>query len=262
MARRKQEPPELSLGLWSRPWPVQEAPLQVELGDLSLTVQHLHHEWQLNYHWTRRENNGGFSCEPLQGSPRPEDKVDRIAMEKMSAAVRLLPRLSDRPVVVLPYSALTLPAHNRVTLFVSTPLWLALEFAPGVQRELPAQQLSDTWMGALTGHGELCYGSHTHARLDRELLLKRPFRAITPITIHNKSQGDATLERLSIPAPFLSLYGQEEQLVTEPLTIAMDREKAEGVVHIGSLEGVPRIAGARRRADRGILVSAWENLFA
>lgn len=260
MPRKKQEVPQLSLELWSKTWPVADSPLQVEVGDLSLTLSRLSHEWQLNYAWSKKGNDGGFSCKFLDAAPRPRAETDRIAMEKMTTEVTLQPRLADRPVVVRPYSPLTLPARNRITLYVSTPLWLAVMFSPELQRELPAQQLSDTWMGALTGRGELCYGSHTHARLDPDLLLKRPFRALTPITIHNEGNQDSRLERLSIPAPFLSLYARDEQLLTEPLAIAMDSEKQQGVVEIGKLDDAAMVAQPRQRADRGILVNAWENL--
>ena len=262
MAETRQEHPQATQKLWATPWPVNRQALQLELGDLSLLITRLKHEWQLHYQWSRRGNSGAFSCAYQEGEPEFEGSLDRIAMESMTTALTLRPALADRPVVVRPYSAMTIPGRNKITLYVSTPLWLIVEFSPGLRKELPLQQLSDTWMGPVTGQGELCYGSHTHARLDRELLLKRPFRALSPITIHNKNVDSLTLERLSIPAPFLSLYEIGGQLVTEPVTIAMDSEKHQGVVEIGPMTDTPLVAPPRMRADRGILVSAWENLFA
>lgn len=262
MAENKQGQSPTRKKLWSTPWPVGRQPLQLELGDLSLVIARLKHEWQLNYQWSHRGNSGGFSCEYREAAPELDGSLDRIAMESMTGTLTLKPALADRPVVVRPYSAMTIPGRNRITLYVSTPLWLTVEFAPGLRKELPLQQLSDTWMGSVTGQGELCYGSHTHARLDKELLLKRPFRALSPITIHNKNVESLTLERLSIPTPFLSLYDEGDQLVTEPVTIAMDSEKHQGVVEISHLTDTPLLASPRKRTDRGILVSAWENLFA
>jgi hypothetical protein len=262
MASRKQAKPPSYNALWSAPWAVDDKPLKVDLGDLSLVAARHSHEWQLIYQWQARGDTGDFTVDYLTVSAEPKGSVDRIAMETMTGAVKLRPSLADRPVVVRPYSPLTIPGRNKITLYVSTPLWLQVEFSEQVKRELPSHQLSDTWMGALTGQGELCYGSHTHARLDRDLLPNRPFRAISPITIHNKSGNDCTLERLSIPAPFLSLFALDEQLVTEPLSIAMDAEKHEGVVRIGTLANAERITRPRKASDRGILVNAWENLFA
>ena len=262
MATNKQAQPPAEKELWSTPWPVGRQPLQLELGDLSLVITRLSHEWQLAYQWSRRGNSGGFSCAYREAAPEYDGSLDRIAMESMTDTLTLQPALADRPVVVRPYSAMTIPGRNRITLYVSTPLWLIVEFSPDVRKELPMQQLSETWMGSVTGQGELCYGSHTHARLDKQLLLKRPFRALSPITIHNKNVESLTLERLSIPTPFLSLYEAVDQLITEPVTIAMDSEKHQGVVEIGRITDLPLLVSPRNRADRGILVSAWENLFA
>tara|TARA_R110001592_G_scaffold363398_2_gene687935 strand:+ start:5458 stop:6252 length:795 start_codon:yes stop_codon:yes gene_type:complete len=262
MASKKQTQPLSHMALWATSWEVDDRPLRVDLGNLTLVAAKLSHEWQLNYRWHAREEKGGFSVDYISAAAEPEGVINRIAMEAMTGALKLRPCLADRPVVIRPYAPLTIPGHHKITLYVSTPLWLAVEFSDRVKRELPSHQLSDTWMGALTGQGELCYGSHTHARLDRDMLPNRPFRAISPITIHNKSNGDCTLERLSIPAPFLSLFAQDDQLVTEPLSITMDAEKSEGVVRIGKLADATLINRPRKTSDRGILISAWENLFA
>jgi hypothetical protein len=131
-----------------------------------------------------------------------------------------------------------------------------------IQIELPVQQLSDTWMGSLTGDGSLCYGSLTHARLDKALLANLPFRALTPISVNNQSSENFTLERLSIPAPYLSLYEGQEQLTTEPLSFVMDAKNHQGSVIIDPPGEGKRISPAREITNRGILTSTWENLFA
>ena len=262
MASRKPTPAPSHMALWSTQWAVDDKPLQVELGNLTLVIARQSHEWQLIHRWQAREEKGGFSVDYVSGGSEPKGAINRIAMESMTEALGLRPCLADRPVVIRPYAPLTIPGRHKITLYVSTPLWLTVEFSDQVKRELPSHQLSDTWMGALTGQGELCYGSHTHARLDRDMLPGRPFRAISPITIHNKSHRDCTLERLSIPAPFLSLFALDDQLVTEPLSIAMDAEKQEGVVRIGKLADATLVTRPRKASDRGILVNAWENLFA
>lgn len=261
MASKKQ--PQLShMALWATSWAVDDKPLRVDLGNLTVVATRQSHEWQLVYRWHAREEKGGFSVDYISATAEPEGTINRIAMESMTEAIRFRPCMADRPVVIRPYAPLTIPGRHKITLYVSTPLWLAVEFSDRVRRELPSHQLSDTWMGALTGQGELCYGSHTHARLDRDMLPHRPFRAVSPITIHNKSNSDCTLERLSIPAPFLSLFAQNDQLVTEPLSITMDAEKQQGVVQIGKIAEATLINRPRKASDRGILVSAWENLFA
>ena len=255
--------------IWSTPWIVEQKPLRVEIGDLSLTINHQNHEWQLVYFWTKKENQGEFSCHYIDEFPETPTSLSgihnglaRIAMETMTDELTFNPQLADRPVVVRPYSPLLIPANNKITLYISAPLWLCINFSKKVKRELPVQQLSDTWMGLITGKGELCYGSYTHARLDQDMLLRLPYRALTPVTMRNKSNADFTLERLSIPAPYLSLYAGDGQLVTEPLSIVMDSEKHQGVVEIGKVSGKKAITPPRKKADKGILVNTWENLFA
>lgn len=252
---------------WSQSWSISQ-PLLIEMGDLSLRVERQTHEWMLAYSWQKKANEGAFSCIPLAADETPpalangKTQITRVALEQMGDEIRMQPLLADRPVVVRPYSPLILPAENRITLYISAPLWLCIHFSEYVSRELPVQRLSETWMGGMTGKGELCYGSYTHARLDKELLQRLPYRALTPVSIHNKSDTDLTLERLSIPAPYLSLFEGEGQLVTEPLTIVMDSQKHQGVVSIGKMEGKQALTPPRKKADKGILVNTWENLFA
>ncbi|MYM64540.1 hypothetical protein [Pseudomaricurvus sp. HS19] len=250
--------------LWDQQFTVDnDNSLAIEIGDLSLCARSQPMEWQLFYHWEKRGIQGNFLCrpQPLPGSN--ELPNDRIAMDHITPQLRLLPRLADRPVVVRPYAPLTLAANCHLTLYVSTPVWLQLELSGRVLRELPVQQLSDTWMGNLTGEGQLCYGSHTHARLDRSQLLSLPYRVLTPVRIHNKSHQERKLERLSLPTPYLSVFASSQSLTTEALKITMDAEKGQGVVKIGRPPDNARLLSAPRlSADKGILVSAWSNLFA
>lgn len=247
---------------WSQPYTIENRPLLVEAGDLSLAVTRLRYEWLLNYSWTVKGNAGAFTCRFLEPCAKAEGALDRIAMATPGADLTLSPRVADRPVVVRPYAPLILPANTTITLYVSHPLWVCAGFANRAERELPLQQLSDTWMGAPTGEGELCYGSHTHARLDQAQLLNLPYRAMTHIKIDNRNRQNFTLERLSIPAPYLSLYEGCNQLHTEPITIVMEPDSLRGVVEIGKVRGEKVVTPPRKQSDRGILVSAWENLFA
>ena len=249
--------------LWSTLLTVADKPVYIEVGDLCLSIRKSVHEWQLNYHWEKKGNDGGYSCSYIDSFSAEPETIDRIAMESMSDGFSLIPKLADRPVVVRPYSPFTLPANNTITLYVSTPIWLNVIFAEGVTKELAVQELSETWMGGLTGNGELCYGSHTHARLDKDLLQHLPFRALTPTTIHNKGDSDLTLERLSIPTPYLSIHTNDKhQLITESLSITMDSSSHSGIVKIEPSSKDSRISTPRLTTDRGVLVSAWENLFA
>lgn len=60
-----------------------------------------------------------------------------------------MPRLADRSVVIKPVDPIYIPAGQRGTLYISTPLWIA-GFVEG-QREpifdLPVILPKDTWFG-------------------------------------------------------------------------------------------------------------------
>lgn len=247
--------------LWASEWNLKEQPFQIRLGDLSLSIKRQTHEWLLNYHWQKLGNEGAFDCYFADDDNQTGTKTSRLAVNSESRVISLQAKLADRPVVVRPHSPLTIPAHHKITLYVSTPLWLGISLAD-IQIELPLQQLSDTWMGSLTGNGSLCYGSLTHARLDKSLLAKLPFRALTPISMNNQSNENFTLERLSIPAPYLSLYEGQGQLTTEPLSFVMDAKNHQGSVVIDPPGEGKWVSAAREIANRGILSNTWENLFA
>ena len=248
--------------MWSTMLAVADKPVYVEMGDLCLTIRKLVHEWQLTYHWEKKGNAGGFDCRYLEQPSEKPETVDRIAMQTMSDGLLLTPKLADLPLVVRPYSPFTIPSNNRITLYFTSPIWLTINFAEGVSREFPVQQLSETWMGPPTQDGELCYGSHTLARLDEAMLVLLPWRALTLIHLHNKSSTDFTLERLSLPTPYLSLYDDNDRLVTESLNITMDSENQQGIVTIKKVKSGKLITAPRKHNDRGVLISAWENLFA
>jgi len=246
---------------WSKSWPVDDKPLSINIGDLSLTISRSDYEWKLNYRWQKLGNEGAFNCDFLAKKPEEYTNTDRVAMESMSQSLTISPKLADRPVVTRPYSPLIIPGKNRIVLRVSTPLWISVNFSGDVSREFPVIKLSDTWMGQPSGAGELCYGAFTHAQLDEKLLLKLPYRALTPVTLHNTGDKMLTLERLSIPAPYLTLYEGATQLVTEPITIEVDPINLTSNAHIGKLTGNAQVAAPRLKSD-GVLANTFQNLFA
>ncbi|MFC4655283.1 MULTISPECIES: DUF432 domain-containing protein [Rheinheimera] len=121
----------------------------------------------------------------------------------------LTPLLQDRPVVVKTRQPVYLPVGEEVTFYISSPVVIRLELKqPDILlQELPTQRLSDTWFGPNTQAGELCYADKTQARHSKEELPARAHRAITPIRVKNNSSQMMSIEKLSLPLPFLSLYG-------------------------------------------------------
>jgi hypothetical protein len=137
-----------------------------------------------------------------------------------------------------------------------------------VLREVPVKRLSDTWFGSSTLHGELAYSLKTHARVHLEEIPQRGYRAITPVLIRNDADELLSLDRLSLPVPYLSLFlAASGDLWTEALTMRHAAGNEMATLDIGGRapseagEGARRLSSARSEMDRNLLVRAFTNLF-
>ena len=119
------------------------------------------------------------------------DDIDawRFAVQSESNAVRLVPALPDRPLVVKTTKPIYIPSMEEAILFVSIPLWLRIYVGEGSADLMDSAIVrpSDTWFGPNTMKGDLCYASQTSARLHIENLPLRPHRSITSVRIKNNS---------------------------------------------------------------------------
>lgn len=145
----------------------------------------------------------------------------RYSFDAAPDSIDVRPRLADRPVVVRPESPLVVPPHETVTLYASTPVWMAISLeidrprrgrradaddGLAVLTELPSSRPSDTWLGPNTREGELCYAVRTAARTEIDALPLRPHRAVTPLTIENRAASPLELQRVAVPMPYLALH--------------------------------------------------------
>lgn len=255
------------------------------LGPLTLYLQRQASEW-----WLASESRGGtedqFRLESGEVARIPEDLTyTRFAFGKAPRSFRLMPRLLDRPVVVRTSQPVNIPADQKITFFISTPVCISIELeneqkkhgqqgqgsSQGggnlVLQEIPIMRLSDTWFGPSTRIGELCYAARTQARNARSEILLRPHRAVSPVTIHNQTREMLAIDKISLPVPFLSMYGRADgTLWTDPLTL--EHVAGEGLAQfkIGNEppEGVSRsdwLAPAREMAKKGGLVRAFVDIF-
>ena len=179
----------------------------------------------------------------------------------------IVPRLADRPVVTRPLVPTELLPRQRTTLYLSTPLSLALTLGEQVLRELPSIRLSDSWFGPSPIVGELCYATHTRARLELEAIDDDPFRAVTAVTIANQSDSSLKLDRINIPMPNLALYCDGQRFSTASLTVTRNRDPAMAQVEIDtrpprySSAAIP-VAQPRNDVRGGVLNRAVDLLFA
>ena len=155
---------------------------------------------------------------PPEGAP-----ALRFSFAETPDTLHVRPRLADRPVVVRPETPLAVPPGETVTLYASTPVWMALKFevrrtrrgrAPAsdlaVVAELPSARPTDTWFGPNTREGELCYAVRTAARTEVADLPLRPHRAVTALTVANQATTPLDVQRIAVPMHFLALYVDPE----------------------------------------------------
>lgn len=243
---------------WSRLDGAGGAP--VELDQLRLGLRRSEGECWLDYRYVETGEAGPRELAPSQST--------RFLLGRdRGADVRVRPLLADRAVVGRPLAPTELLPREQVTLLVSTVLWARISAGDHALAELPCRLLSDTWFGRNTRHGELCYASHTSARLRLNNLPSNPFRAITPITVINRGGTNLKLERINVPVTNLTLYCDGEHFWTAALTITRESDQVPAKVELeqrppafcGAAEAV---APARRPVRSGVFDRAVELLFA
>lgn len=237
------------------------------VGPLSIYLQRHGSEW-----WLASESRGGtedqFRLESGEVPGIPEGlKYSRYAFSRPPESFRLKPRLLDRPVVVRTNQAVNIPVGQKITFFISTPICIEVELQDLILQEIPVLRLSDTWFGPSTRVGELCYAARTQARNTRSEVPLRPHRAVTPVTVHNRSEQMMAIDKISLPVPFLSVYGRSDgTLWTAPLTLEHVGGEALAKVNIGDQppEGVSPgdwLSPARDVPKKGGLVRAFVDIF-
>lgn len=243
------------------------------LGGLTLQIQRASQEWQISCH---RPNIQQESDHTWQETSSVEQQiltasttttVQRHIFNKTSNTIRLIPQLADLSVVIQPITALFVSPHQQTTLFVSTPVWLNINTDNhSLLLDTPIIKPSETWFGANTIQGEVCYATQVLARLDLEQLPIRPFRAVTPIRIINRQNKSIPIERINIPVPLLSLYAAEDgRLWTPTLEVEQLNHSRTPKVSI-SKHLHPRATNASllntaRHHDEESLTHLFENFF-
>lgn len=185
-----------------------------QFGSLLMRITRGLQEWRLEYHrphvqydyeqqWERLDD-------PNLGFPQPL-QIERYMFASTSSKLQLMPRLANRSVVIKPVDPIYIPAGQRGTLYISTPLWVS-GFVEG-QRDpifdIPVILPKDTWFGPNPRLGEICYATAVDGRTELKQLKPRAFRAVTPIEFHNTSNQQLRFDRMNVPMPALPLFFSE-----------------------------------------------------
>jgi len=192
--------------------------------------------------------------------------ITRFGFRETTATVDVNPLLGDRPFVVRPEGTILVAPSERLTLYVSTPLWIQLTLygaASSLSYDLPVLRPSDTWFGPSTREGTLCYAARTTGRLRLENLLQRMHRAITPIAVHNQAADTLHIERVQIPVQHLALYASARHVLWTQ-GIALDRREDSEGADVRVLDGPPndaaaptRLAAPREEAKTSLAMSTF-----
>lgn len=243
--------------------------LDCRLGPLSLQVYHGAGEWQVAVSYEEEGGGEGNASLGLRPGGIEGESYERFVCAAASAELVLLPMLADRPVVIRPRQPVFLLSGEETTMYLSSPVSLRLMIGePGVLlREVPMLRLSDTWFGPSTQVGELCYAGKTQARHSLAELPRRVHRALTPLHIRNEGNSPLPLDKISLPVPFLSVYGAEDaSLWTQKATLIRRSDSDMAVLKVDAVPPayagpVTLVSGPRQAQGRSGIVRAFNVLF-
>lgn len=198
-------------------------------------------------------------------SEAKELTTHRFSVRSTEEEVALRPVLADRPVVARPEHPLSVLPDEAVTLYLSTPLWVRVELRDSERQlqEVPSHRMSDTWFGASTWEGTLCYATRTAGRLRLDRLPLRLHRAITPLKIRNTATESLSLERVQLPAPHLALYVTPDNVLwTEAVTMIHREGGAGAAVRIKDgpptdVDEAERMQEPREESKQGLITSTF-----
>jgi hypothetical protein len=238
------------------------------MGPKSLWISRTRHEWQI----TAREGEDPLEHGLEVAQPAEMPRGEGFQMARFVApegdGVRILPALPDRPVIVRAAEPVLILPGSKVSIYISCPLWVQiwLTGSPVPAIDAPIFRPSDTWFGADTMHGEMCYASRTSARQSMSELPVRHHRAILQVRIRNTSSTALELQRLKLPVSQLSLFvAPDGTLWTERLNFERgeDTSGAQAVLSNQPPIGVDvrRLAQPRQPMRKSFLVDAFGGLW-
>ncbi len=241
-----------------------------EVGALQMYISFLEKEWQFRHSYATEnetDKEKKLNLSTLKNLPRADLELSRYIHAQGENSLKFKPRMANRSIVAKPYQPIFLPPDQTVTIYISTPLWLAIySNNDKLLTEIPSYKLSDTWFGPKPHIGELCYSSRFSGRVDLDSLPRRVSRVITPVRIRNESHDSLKLEKVSIPSEYLEVYlNADNELWTPALSLLRATDKNTTKISIDKVMH-PEIQGALkvaepRKSDQSGLVSKTLDMF-
>jgi len=191
------------------------------------------------------------NIEDILAAETRELEVRRYGFRRTGPGVTLRPVLADRPVVARPEHPLYVPPGEVVTLYLSSAVWVRIELPERGHclQEVPTHRMSDTWFGTSTRDGTFCYATRTAGRLRLDRLPQRPHRAVTPLRVRNEADDPLALERVQLPAPYLTVFRAASHMLWTNMVTMKRTAAEEGAAVTVSNGPPPKVPGAERIQD-------------
>ncbi len=239
------------------------------IGERKISVQRLEKEWIVWDQECPTEQKATIQLKSLKSTGSLQEVAfSRHLLSQTAAQITVQPMLADRSIVARPAARLNILPGEKTELFVSSPLWFCLitklETIPII--DTPFFRPSDSWFGANTMQGELCYGKYTDARVNLALLEKHTHRAITKVSIINEHTEALKIDRINLPVPFLTLYHQDGGFYTQEVEITQHSDNKKTGLRLRpttsneKLENKTLVAKARQISDTNHFVKSIQDL--
>ncbi len=228
-------------------------------------------EWRIEYYRPKSQHESQQDWQVLSPEelfPAPI-QFERYMFNKTGEKFFLMPRLANRSVVIKPIQPIYIPAAQRTTLFISTPLWICgfVEQQKAPLFDFPVIRPKDTWFGINKMEGQLCYATPVDGTTDLDALHPRAFRAITPIHFYNDSHQQMLLERINVPVHSLPLFHCEEndRLWTSEIKVYQDTIGRPPRIRIEtrtpSMAGKVSFVQPARQDNNGFITNMFDSFF-
>ncbi len=255
--------------IWA-PWSLSDGQTaRVTLGPLTLWIRRSKDEWHLAEERSFRDNGEEPNGSALEvGAEKPADGPPwcRWIGERHSDAIRLVPCMPRRPVVVRPEDPIFIPPERKARFYVNIPICIGVEVGSKLTRlkEVSTLELSKTWFGDPV-EGEACYCMLTTARRELQQLYVRPHRAVCVVNVVNRADEQLGFERLCLRVDSLALFMAGGRLFTNQVHVVF---KGAGELSKVTFSNTPpaefgaaeRIAAERNPATGGLLTRSFSLL--
>ena len=258
-------------GLWASSYIMNSGETQHHcLGHSQIWITLLDMEWQVRFQQAAQQQVPiDWKLVVGHSLPSSDIPVQRFIRTKDDSQITFIPAMANRPTVIRPFQPLTIAAEGQCTIYVGTALWMTVCVGPKqvMVADISLSEPALTWVGRNTMEGELCYSAQSYARLALEAVPKRPWRAVTPVTIMNRRPEPLLLERFNLPTQLLSIHrNQLGQLWTPGVNVEVDTDVTAASMRVDPLPLATAgpcepLGPAREQVSRGRFVRTLDRIF-